>query len=501
MSEKKPIIDKISEDREKERKREESINKLLDIIKDWENDGWDVSGLKNKIEDDPSKGEDFIREYKKRIKRLKIIKKRYNSLKLNEFDLAFSENIEEYLNDPDSVKKASRIVNKLKMKIDKKKRLKKLFSKLKELEEEGWDVSGLKAKIKNNPSKGEDLIDEYNKRIERLKIVKKRYQSLPLDKYNMAFSDNIEEYLNDPDSVEKASRIVRKLKKEIKRRKKKKKLLMKAKDWRDEGFQVDKLINTLKDDLDKGEELFSEYEENIKELIFLRKKYSLLEYQGRTLDTVEIEHRLNDPNSVDELRDMIEELEENQVIMEKRPKQEVQTFENLSTEESSNTDEKVMEDKAEKDTTFELDSKDGWAKIIKENRRNKKLFTKIRNEIKYDQSLEDDIVDYLQTDPEWRKNFIYYMEYWNKNFSEIEEAKYFNNLDTNGDFKVLKIHTSSPILGCLYGIGILLEEEKVGISKSTHPHMFFKEYKDKLFGEIGERVEVEEKDERDIYTI
>lgn len=398
----------------------------------------------------------------------------------------------------------------------KKEKKQELLEDVSKWEEEGWDVSNLKSKIDENPSKGEKLIEEYEKRIEKLKRMKKLYSSLPLEKYNAEpLASQIEKNLDDPDAVEKVEKKVKRVKRKVREEEKRKELLKKASEWKTEGLRVDELIETLKKDLEQGKKMFKDYKENIEELRLLRKKYSLLERRNRSFDTIEIEHNLNDPTAVEELRDRIEELEDEQVMMEEKDVSgsETQPFEepafqgedrrdtsttSESTEyfsqESSESEEKEAE-------TVSFESKEDWSEVLEEERRNGHIFRELRNEIKYDEDLEEKVIDHLQTDQELRDNFIYYMQYWNKNVSEESEEKYFKVVEDEKDFKVLKIFTASPILGCLYGLAILLKEGRIGVSKSTHPHLFFREYKDKLFGEAGEEVEMEEKDDIDIYDL
>ena len=408
MSDEKTIIEKVSERRKKEKEKEKEKQELLDKIKKWEKDGWEVAHLKNKVEDDLEKGNKLIEEYKKRIKRLEKINERYESLK----------------------------------------------------------------------------------------------QRLPLNKFNINTSD-LESDLKNPDEVEKLEKRVPKLEKRInkikkkkreKRRekKKRKKLMEKVTKWKNEGFNVDKLVNLLKEDFEEGKEAFEEYEENIDELKLLRKKYQSLGIREQTPETVEIEHKLNDPTAIGELKEKIEKLEERERLTQPGLGVSQSTTQLASQEERSASAQQAPE-------VLTLDSKEDWQEILEDLRRNEGTFKQIRDLLKNKEELEDELVDHFQTDPGLREDFLHYIDYWNMNISQEEDAKYFKILETDTEYKVIKIYPNSPFLACLYGVASLLEEDKIGISKSTHPHLYFGEYLDKLYGEKSEELKNEEEDNNEIY--
>lgn len=400
MSDDKSIIEEVEEEREKERKIREEKQKLLDEVKQWEEDGWEVSNLKADIEEDLEEGKKLIEEYRKKIKRLKKINDVYHSLPVDKFDLHTTE-FESNLNDPDAVEKLEK------------------------------QISGIKNRINE---------------IKKKKKNKKR------------------------------------------ERKERKKIMKKVKDWEEEGFKVDELKDTLKKDFQEGKKRFEEYKENIDELKLLRKKYYSLDTRGQNFDTIEIEHKLDDPTAVDELSEKIEKLGE------RRTQPEVQT-----TTVQQEVSYQKQEQTQQTPDIFTLDSIEDWLGIMENQRRNENIFQKIRHQLKDKEDLEEQLIDYLQNDTDLRENFLYYMEYWNKNLSEGEDRKYFKLLDEQTDHKVIKIYSNSPFIGCLYAIAALLKDEKVAISTSTRPHLFFKEYVDKLYGKKSDQLKEKEEDDKNIY--
>lgn len=389
---------------------------------------------------------------------------------------------------------------------EKEEKKQKLLDKIKGWEEDGWEVSHLEKEVREDLEEGKNLIEEYQDRIKRLEKINDKYESLkrkfPLNKFNINISD-LENDLKDPEEVEKLEKRVPKLEKRIKKIKKKKrekrkevkkrnKLMKKVKKWKDEGFKVDKLVDLLKEDFEEGKKTFEEYENNIDELKLLRKKYHSLGIREQTPETIEIEHKLNDPTSVEELKEKIERLEERERLTQPGLGVSQSTTQLAFQEESPAHAQQEPE-------VIALDSKKDWQEIFEDQRRNESMFKQIRDLLKNKEELEDELVDHFQTDPELRKNFLHYIDYWNRNLSSEDGAKYFKVLETNTDYKVIKIYPNSPFLACLYGVASLLEEEKIGISKSTHPHLYFEEYLEKLYGEESERLKNEVEDNKEIY--
>jgi len=380
-----------------------------------------------------------------------------------------------------------------------------LLSRVEAWEEDGWDVSHLRTKIEDDVDKAKGLVNSYVKRISRLKVLNRKYRSLPLDNYKIS-TDAIEENLKDPRAVKKVEKQILSLKKKIKKIRKRKKFLKRTQGWKDQGYKVDDLINLLKHDLERGVKKYFEYEKNIDELDLLRKKYYSLNLRERNLrtdfDIIEIEHKLDDPSAVDELRDKIEELKDEMEIMEPEPVERQQVpIERSSpiTEETSfhgSTPERGYEEKV---SVSIPDSIRDWMEILDEHKRDREVFKKIRDELKDDAAFEEELIDYLEQDEDFREKFVYYMEDWNNRGEHGQ--KYFKVLDDCADHKSVVIN--SPILGSLYVLARLLNDDKVQISKNTHSfNIFVNEYEDKLSGEFRENLEkIEEDSDSVIYEL
>ncbi len=300
-------LDKRIQERENERSRiREEMNK-------WKDEGFDVSGLEEVIEEDL---EVFTAVYKDIAQNISRAKEELASLRtMNvKFFPAEAQEIEKDLHDPQLLERTIENLNTFKQKVSEDWNTRnKLRGRLDELKEKNWALGSLESIMDTSPDLINGKIEDLETRVSQLEEAMQEVEEWdPLESNWLSGGINdLKEHLMKIEDRDSALEHFKDLEEKIGSNKNKRaEMLSQLNEWKEAGYVTHGAQEKSESAIEELKEAFNDLRERIGKLENLQARYDSLKIDHFRSEAEEIEFKMNDPYLVDEIEVEMESLEE-----------------------------------------------------------------------------------------------------------------------------------------------------------------------------------------------
>jgi chromosomal replication initiator protein DnaA len=182
---------------------------------------------------------------------------------------------------------------------------------------EGWKSSGyitdrLSGVVDKSLSELESAVDKYSSDLKTLSGIEAKLEEiLPKSKGFEEFIKIIESQLNNPDAIPQMMEQIEAIEKGIaEQEERREQLRQKVNVWKDEGYVVETLEQIIEQDLEGAWNMLTQYMDNISRLKDIDEKLMNMNTKGFEDETMAIETHLNNPEEVDRLTGLLQQLEQ-----------------------------------------------------------------------------------------------------------------------------------------------------------------------------------------------
>jgi chromosomal replication initiator protein DnaA len=265
-------INNIKEKVEKEKERREEIKNKVSA---WQEDGFEISQLVEKLEAPMPELESAFSEIDQNMEKLITFSEQLASL-----DIKWHEDeankIKEQLKNPEAIVEIGNMMAELVELLDKEQQERKeLKDQLERWREEGYNVSFMDGAMDQSIDKIKEAAETLNGQIKNLKDIEEKLNTLEL-KWFESEAEAIREQLKDSEKLEEATKAIEELAEKIETNKKQREeLLAKYEDWKSQGFNVEPLDDSLDKELSEMKTSFESFEKDLQQLLELQKKMGM----------------------------------------------------------------------------------------------------------------------------------------------------------------------------------------------------------------------------------
>lgn len=284
------------------KEEQETHSRIMEKITEFEGMGYNVEGLKKALNDSPEKLEAYFNTFSAGVAEVEEIKRKIKELEIYGHD----QEIEAILVDCADLEKLQSVrdaYENLKAVAEREADIRNnLLADLQKYADEGYEVTSIMERIKSAPiSESEEIVKNVAQQIERLKAVSEAINSMTI-KGHTAELDAIKAIIKNPADVDEVEEKFNELKKILEEEENKRNELKKrVQEWKEEGYNVERLEQILEGDLEIVWEQFTLMMDDITKLQDIEEELKNVDMKGHDDDIKELMELVKDPERINEL--------------------------------------------------------------------------------------------------------------------------------------------------------------------------------------------------------